>query len=38
MKKIYSFLALMLFLVAGTAQAQRGWNVSETVATEIIPG
>lgn len=30
MKKIYSFIALMLFLFVGTAQAQRSWDVTET--------
>lgn len=29
MKKIYSFIALMLFLFVGTAQAQRTWNVDD---------
>ena len=36
MKKIYSFIALMLFLFVGYAQAQRSWKLSETPVQEIV--
>ena len=35
MKKIYSFIALMLMLFTGTAQAQRAWDLATDPATEI---
>lgn len=35
MKKIYSFIALMLLLFVGNAQAQRAWDLSADMATEI---
>ena len=38
MKKVCTFISLLLLLFVGTAQAQRAWDVSTDNATEILTG